>query len=187
MSVFEHPEFRAHEQVVHWSDPVSGLRAIIAVHNTARGPALGGCRMWPYPSEDAALTDVLRLSRGMSYKSALANLPLGGGKSVIVGDARRDKTPQLLDAMGDAIESLGGRYIAAEDSGTTVADLKRMALGTRHVVGIKESAGWDGKMRDGDPSPATAYGCFVGLKTAVRHRFRHGLLGRAPNRHPRVR
>lgn len=176
MSVFTHCEFREHEQIMHWNDPKTGLKSIIAVHNTSRGPALGGCRMWPYASEAAALNDALRLSRGMTYKSALANLPLGGGKAVIIGDPRRDKTPALMEAMGRAVEALGGRYIVAEDSGTSVLDLKRMATETSHVVGIAAVPGWDGRMRYGDPSPATAYGCFVGIKAAVHHRLRRDSL-----------
>ena len=171
MSVFDHREFRDHEQVVFWNDRRAGLKAILAVHSTIRGPALGGCRMWPYASDAQALTDVLRLSRGMTFKSALARLPLGGGKSVIIGDPHRDKTPMLMEAMGRAVESLGGRYIAAEDSGTSVPDLQCMAKVTRHVGGVAEVTGWDGRMRNGDPSPATAYGCFVGIQSAVRHRL----------------
>src|SRR5690554_6283773 len=109
MSVFAHRDFDRHEQVVFHHAPDSGLRAIIAIHNTNRGPAVGGCRMWPYASDDEALTDALRLARGMTYKSALADLPFGGGKSVIIGDPRRQKSPALLRAMGRAVESLGGR------------------------------------------------------------------------------
>src|SRR3546814_8267327 len=115
MPVFEHREFDCHAQVVFCRDPLSGLRAIIAIHNTSRGPALGGCRMWPYASEAEALTDVLRLSRGMTYKSALAGLSYGGGKSVVIGDPRRDKSEALFRAMGRAVDSLGGRYTVAED------------------------------------------------------------------------
>ncbi len=171
MSVFDHHDFRDHEQVVFWNDPETGLKAIMAVHSTTRGPALGGCRMWPYASDAHALADVLRLSRGMTLKSALANLPLGGGKAVIIGDPHGDKTPALMEGMGRAIESLNGRYIAAEDSGTSVIDLKRMNTVTRHVVGIADVPGWDGRMRYGDPSPATAFGCFVGIQSAVRHKL----------------
>ena len=167
MPVFKHPEFDSHELVAHHADPKSGLRAIIAVHNTQLGKGLGGCRMWPYPSEDEALTDVLRLSRGMTYKAALAGLPQGGGKSVILGDPRRDKTPEMMRAMGRFVETLGGRYVVAEDSGTSVADIKLMAEHTRHVGGLAdEKAAAAG--RTGDPSPATAYGVFVGIQAAVR-------------------
>ena len=167
MPVFKHPEFDHHELVAHHADPQSGLRAIIAVHNTKLGKGLGGCRMWPYASEDEALTDVLRLSRGMTYKAALAGLPQGGGKSVILGDPRRDKTPEMMRAMGRFVEALGGRYVVAEDSGTSVADIKLMAEHTRHVGGLAdEKAAAAG--RTGDPSPATAYGVFVGIQAAVR-------------------
>jgi len=169
--VFSHPEFDQHEQVCFFSDPDTGLKAIIAVHNSNRGPALGGCRMWPYASDEEALRDVLRLSRGMTYKSALANLDLGGGKSVIIGNPREHKSEALLEKMGQYLESLGGRYIAAEDSGTSVPDLLVMGRHTSHIGGVTEQIGIDGKLNNGDPSPATAYGTFVGLKAAVRHRL----------------
>ncbi|MDX1605340.1 MAG: Glu/Leu/Phe/Val dehydrogenase dimerization domain-containing protein [Candidatus Competibacterales bacterium] len=171
MSVFTHEAFDAHEQVVFCHDAASGLRAIIAIHDTTLGPALGGCRMWPYPSENAALTDVLRLARGMSYKSALAGLELGGGKSVIIGDPRRDKHPDLLRAFAHQVDALGGRYIAAEDSGTSVEDLRLMHEFTPHVAGIADKPAADGRRRSGDPSPATAYGVFAGLRAAVAHRL----------------
>ncbi|MBN3563059.1 Leu/Phe/Val dehydrogenase [Aliamphritea spongicola] len=171
MSIFSHPEYDQHEQVSFYHDPDTGLQAIIAVHNTNRGPALGGCRMWHYASDTEALTDVLRLSRGMTYKSALANLDLGGGKSVIIGDPQRHKTPELLAAMGRMLERTGNRYIAAEDSGTSVADLSVMAQHTTNVAGITDRIGIDGAPCNGDPSPATAYGVFTGLKTAVQHRL----------------
>lgn len=173
MSVFSHPEFDGHELVTWASDPASGLRAIIAVHNTNLGKGLGGCRMWPYASESEALTDVLRLSRGMTYKAALAGLPQGGGKSVIIGDPRRDKTPAMMRAMGRAVEALGGRYVVAEDSGTCVADIRQMAEVTRHVGGLAdERAAAEG--RTGDPSPATAYGTFVGIQACVREKLGRG-------------
>ncbi len=161
-----HPDFDRHEKVVHCSDERSGLRAIIAVHNTSRGPALGGCRMWRYVNEAEALTDALRLSRGMTYKSALANLSLGGGKAVIMGDPRSEKTRELLLAMGEFIDTLGGRYVTAEDSGTSVADMKVIAERTPWVAGLVEAAA-----HGGDPSPSTAYGTFVGLKAAVQHKL----------------
>ncbi|MGH8445131.1 MAG: Glu/Leu/Phe/Val dehydrogenase dimerization domain-containing protein [Solimonas sp.] len=168
MALFSHPEFDHHETVSYCHDAASGLRAIIAVHNTNLGKGLGGCRMWPYRSEAEALTDVLRLSRGMTYKAALAGLPQGGGKSVIIGDPRQDKTPALLRAMGRAVNRLNGAYVVAEDSGTSVADIHLMAEETEHVGGLADekavAAG-----RTGDPSPATAYGTFIGLKAAVRH------------------
>jgi leucine dehydrogenase len=178
MSVFSHREFDQHEQVAFFCEPAAGLRAIIAIHNTNRGPALGGCRMWPYASDEEALRDALRLSRGMTYKSAVANLGIGGGKTVIIGDPRRDKTEALLRAAGRAIDRMGGRYIGAEDSGTSVADLKVMAQETPHVSGIREAQTREGGTRSGDPSPATAYGTFVGIRAAVLHRLgRHDLDG----------
>lgn len=164
MAVFDAPDFDRHEKIVFGQDRESGLRAIVAIHNTSLGPAVGGCRMWAYADEDAALADVLRLSRGMTYKSALAGLPFGGGKSVIIGDARRDKTPAMMTAMGRLIDSLGGRYIAAEDVGTTVADMDEMARVTRHVTGTSATSG--------NPSPYTAYGVFQGIRAAVRHALR---------------
>ena len=164
MSVFTAPDFADHEQVVFASDPSSGLRAIIALHDTTRGPALGGCRMWLYPHEDDAIADALRLSRGMTYKSALAELPFGGGKAVVLGDPSRDKTDVLWEAFGRAIESLGGAYVTAEDVGTSVADLEVVRRTTTHVAGIAEGGA-------GDPSPATALGVFVGIKAALRHRL----------------
>ncbi|OKH87015.1 Glu/Leu/Phe/Val dehydrogenase dimerization domain-containing protein [Thalassospira sp. TSL5-1] len=167
MSIFSDPAFDNHEQVVFASDRETGLKAIIAVHNTHLGPSLGGCRMWPYASEQDAIHDVLRLSRGMTYKSALVNLPLGGGKSVIIGDPRTQKTPELFRAVGRAVERLNGRYIVAEDVGTSPADMAEIARQTHHVGGIN-----DGKdpARTGDPSPFTAYGVFIGLKEAVKHK-----------------
>ncbi|MCE8015096.1 Glu/Leu/Phe/Val dehydrogenase [Halomonas sp. MCCC 1A17488] len=165
MRVFDHPEFDHHQQIVFGCDEASGLRAIIAVHDTRRGPALGGLRIYPYANEVDALTDVLRLSRGMTYKSALADLPLGGGKAVIIADPRRDKTPALLRAMGRLVESLGGRYITAEDSGSGEEDMRLIREETRHVSGL----GHDGE--SGDPSPFTAHGVFCALKSTVRHRF----------------
>src|ERR671918_1408475 len=127
MSVFTHREFDDHEHVLFCRDRDSSLNAIIAIHNTSRGPALGGCRMWPYASEEDALTDVLRLARGMTYKAALANLPYGGGKSVIIGDPRRMKSEALFRAMGRFVNSLAGRYVVAEDVGISVSDVEVMA------------------------------------------------------------
>lgn len=163
MSVFSADDFRDHEQVIFASDPASGLRAIVAIHDTRRGPALGGCRFWSYPSETDAIADALRLSRGMTYKSALARLPLGGGKCVVLGGAAEMKTPELLRALGRAIERLGGRYVTAEDVGVTPEDLRIVAETTGHVAGLPETSG--------DPSPVTARGVFAGLKAAVRHRL----------------
>ncbi len=170
MTVFSMQDFADHEQVVFCSDDKSGLKAIVAIHNSNLGPALGGCRMWPYASEEEAVRDVLRLSRGMTYKSAMANLKLGGGKSVVIGNPRTDKTPALLEALARAIDNLNGRYIAAEDSGTSVADIKYMNRFTQHVGGTTDKPS-DTGMRSGDPSPATAYGTFVGIKAAVKERL----------------
>ncbi|MCL7939060.1 amino acid dehydrogenase [Halomonas sp. ATCH28] len=164
MPVFDHPEFDHHQQIVFGSDEASGLRAIIAIHDTTRGPALGGLRVFPYASEAEALTDVLRLSRGMTYKSALADLPLGGGKAVIIADPRRDKTPELLRAMGRLVDGLGGAYITAEDSGSSEADMRRIAEATEHVGGLPRHGA-----ASGDPSPFTAWGVFCALRSAVRH------------------
>ncbi len=164
MEIFAHPEFDGHEQVVFGHDAASGLNAIIAIHNTRLGPALGGCRMWPYASEDEALTDVLRLARGMTYKSALAGLAYGGGKAVILGDPRKDKSQALFLAMGRLVDSLGGRYTTAEDVGTSVDDVEVMARATRHVAGTRTAGA-------GDPSPSTAYGVFVGIRAAVAHKL----------------
>jgi leucine dehydrogenase len=164
MSVFSHPEFDAHAQVTFCHDPDCGLRAIIAIHDLSRGPALGGCRMWPYASDDEALTDALRLARGMTYKSALADLPYGGGKSVIIGDPRRHKSEALFRAMGRFVDSLGGRYIIAEDVGVSLADVDIMAEETDYVAGTTMGGA-------GDPSPATAHGVFMGIKAAVKHKL----------------
>ncbi len=166
MTVFSAGDFADHEQVVFVTDEPSGLRAIIAIHNTTLGPALGGCRMYPYASEAEALRDVLRLSRGMTFKAAAANLDLGGGKAVIIGDPLTQKTPALLQAMGIAVERLGGRYITAEDVGTSVEDFGELYKKTRHVVGLPVELGGTG-----DPSPTTARGVYYGLLAAARHRW----------------
>lgn len=166
MDVTSSPSFDDHQKVVFVDDADSGLQAIIAIHNTNLGPAVGGCRMFPYASKADALEDVLRLSRGMTYKSALAGLPMGGGKAVIIGDPATQKTPALLRRMGQFIDSLNGRYISAEDSGTSVADLKLMALETEYVLGINEQQEFGG-----DPSPLTAHGIFCGIRAAVQYKF----------------
>ena len=163
MSVFSAPSFDQHELVAFHSDADSGLKAIVAVHNSNLGPAVGGCRMFPYMSDEAALDDVLRLSRGMTYKSALAGLPLGGGKAVIVGDPHRHKSRELLLAMGRFIDSLGGRYVTAEDSGTSVADMKVIGEQTAFVSGATSRQRFGG-----DPSPYTAYGVYCGIRAALR-------------------
>jgi leucine dehydrogenase len=166
MSVFSNAAFDGHERVVFAENKAAGLRAIIAIHNTRLGAGVGGCRMFPYASEDAALRDVLRLSRGMTYKSALAGLPFGGGKSVIIGDPRVDKTPQLLAAMAEFIHGLGGGYVAAEDSGIGVEDIRLMSRHTPYVSGLQE-----GVEHGGDPSPSTALGVYLGIRTAVKYRL----------------
>ena len=158
------PDFDAHEDVHFFTDEKSGLRAIIALHSTHLGPAAGGVRFWHYAKDDEALVDALRLSRGMSYKNAMAGLPLGGGKSVILADANRTKTPEMLHAFGKAVDSLGGRYVTAEDVGINVADMIEIARSTKFVAGLPNSAGDVG----GDPGPHTSLGVFLGLKAAVK-------------------
>ncbi len=163
MTFFANDAFDGHEFVHGFHDRETGLRGFIAVHSRALGPAFGGCRMWAYDTEAEALRDVLRLSRGMSFKNALAGLPFGGGKAVILGDGRTDKSPALFEAFGRAVDDLGGTYITAEDVGTGVGDMKAVARATRHVSGIggPGSAG-------GDPSPMTAWGVCLGIREAVR-------------------
>ncbi|QHC85847.1 leucine dehydrogenase [Empedobacter brevis] len=164
--VFGQISFDNHEQVVFCHDKDTGLKAIIGIHNTVLGPALGGTRMWNYTSEWEALNDVLRLSRGMTYKSAISGLDLGGGKAVIIGDARKDKNPELIKSFAHYIDSLSGRYITAEDVGTTTPDMDLIHTITPHVTGISESLGGSG-----NPSPVTAYGVFMGLKAAANFQF----------------
>lgn len=164
-------DYDGHEEVWFCNVPSVGLKAYAAIHNTNRGPSLGGCRMYPFSTEKEALTDVLRLSRGMTYKSALAELPLGGGKGVIIGDPKVDKTDELLFAFGRFVDSLRGRYITAEDVGTSVDDMKKVATQTEHVAGIFSKKTLDGNSRDGDPSPATAYGVYLGIKAALLHKL----------------
>lgn len=164
MSVFEAPEFDDHEQVLFVHEPELGLRAIIAIHNTRLGPALGGCRMWPYASETEAIRDVLRLSRGMTYKAAVLNCALGGGKSVILGDPYTQKTPELLHAMGKAIDSLNGRYIVGEDIGTNPLDMREIFRATRSVsCRLVEDGGY------GDPAPMTALGVYSAIQAGLAH------------------
>jgi leucine dehydrogenase len=158
------PDFDAHEEVHFVTDEKCGLRAIIAVHSTHLGPAAGGARFWHYAEDDEALTDALRLSRGMSYKNAMAGLPLGGGKSVLLADPERTKSPDLLHAFGKAVEHLGGRYITAEDVGMSVADMIEVARSTKFVAGLPNSPGDVG----GDPGPHTSLGVFLGIKAAVK-------------------
>ncbi len=168
MGAFDSTAFDTHEGVHFFNDPATGLRAIVAIHSTALGPAAGGCRMWSYASDEDALTDALRLSRGMSYKNAVAGLPLGGGKAVILRDPRHPPTPALFEAFGRAVEQLGGRYITAEDVGVSVGDMEAVARSTRYVCGLSQRN--DGSA-GGDPSPRTARGVFVGLRAAVRTRL----------------
>jgi leucine dehydrogenase len=167
MDIFAMPDFDDHELVVFGRDAAAGLRSIVAVHSTALGPAAGGCRMWPYASTVEAVTDVLRLSRGMSYKNALAGLPFGGGKAVIIGDSRSDKTPELFAAYGRFVDSLGGRYVTAEDVGTTISDMEQVARRTRFVSGLGRRSGAAG----GDPAPRTALGVFLGINAAAKFRL----------------
>ncbi|MGH8198798.1 MAG: Glu/Leu/Phe/Val dehydrogenase dimerization domain-containing protein [Steroidobacteraceae bacterium] len=173
MDLFQMRDFDAHEQVTFGYDAASGLRALIAVHSTALGPAAGGCRMWPYPAFADAVADGLRLSRGMSYKNAMAELPFGGGKAVIIGDPR-EKTRQRMEAFGRLVDSLGGRYITAEDVGTTTADMEQVANVTPFVSGLVRESGRgtdSGAPAGGDPGPKTALGVFLGLKAAVKFRL----------------
>ena len=139
MSLFDSPAFENHEGVHAFSDPEHGLKAIIAIHSTARGPAAGGCRMWTYPDEQTAMDDALRLSRAMSYKNAVADIELGGGKAVIIGDSRTAKTPALFEAFGRAVEYCGGKYWTAEDVGVTPADLAHARKATKYVAGLTGS------------------------------------------------
>ena len=172
MSVFDNPAFENHEGVHAIFDEKTGLKTIIAIHSTARGPAAGGCRMWPYESDEAALTDALKLSRAMSFKNAMADIPLGGGKSVIIGDARTQKTPALFEAFGRAVDSLGGRYWTAEDVGVSPDDLMSARKQTRYVAGLEGHAA-----ASGDPSPVTAEGVFRGVRLCVERAFGRDLRG----------
>lgn len=166
MSYFEKITRFGHEQVVLCHDKATGLKAIIAIHSTALGPSLGGCRMWPFKTEEEAIEDALRLSRGMTYKNAAAGLNIGGGKAVIIGDPYKDKSEALFRAFGMYVESLGGRYITAEDVGTSVEDMETIKMETDFVTGLPKSEGGAG-----DPSPYTALGVFEGIKASVKHRF----------------
>lgn len=159
-------KYGGHEEVVFCYDKDSGLRAIIAVHNTTLGPALGGTRMWPYKSEEEALIDVLRLSKGMTYKASAAGLNLGGGKAVIIGDPKKDKTEAMFRTFGAYVNSLGGKYITAEDVGTTVHDMAYVFMETPFVTGIPVSFGGSG-----DPSPFTAHGVLMGIKAAAKQKL----------------
>ena len=166
MDIFRSLKQYSHEEVIFAYDPDAGLKAIIAIHNTSLGPALGGTRMLPYKSEADALKDVLKLSRGMTYKASLAGLNLGGGKAVIIGDPEKDKNEILFRAFGRVVEGLHGRYITAEDSGTSLSDMEWVRSETRYVTGILETHGGSG-----DPSPVTAHGVYFGLKACAEEAF----------------
>jgi len=164
--VFGQVSFDNHEQIVFCNDKDSGLKAIIGVHNTVLGPALGGTRMWNYTSEWEALNDVLRLSRGMTFKSAITGLDLGGGKAVIIGDSKIDKTPEMIRKFGEYVNSLSGKYITAEDVGTTTQDMDNIREVTKYVTGVSIEKGGSG-----NPSPVTAYGVYMGMKAAAKQQF----------------
>jgi leucine dehydrogenase len=164
--VFGQVSFDDHEQIVFCKDKDTGLKAIIGIHNTVLGPALGGTRMWQYENEWAALNDVLRLSRGMTFKSAITGLNLGGGKAVIIGDAKTQKTPELMRKFGEFVHSLSGRYITAEDVGMTTEDMDTVREVTPYVTGISQDKGGAG-----NPSPITAYGVFMGMKAAAQFKY----------------
>ncbi|MDQ0337707.1 leucine dehydrogenase [Caldalkalibacillus uzonensis] len=163
MKLFEYMEKYDYEELLLCQDKASGLKAIICIHDTTLGPALGGCRMWTYDSEEEAIEDALRLARGMTYKAAAAGLNLGGGKSVIIGDPRKDKSEALFRAFGRFVQGLNGRYITAEDVGTTVEDMDLIHEETDYVTGISPAFG-----SSGNPSPVTAYGVYKGMKATVR-------------------
>jgi leucine dehydrogenase len=166
MEIFKELNTRGHEQIVFFNDTESGLKGIVAIHSTALGPALGGCRMWNYKNEKEAIIDVLRLSKGMTYKASIAGLNLGGGKAVIIGDSKKDKTKNLFKSFGRFVEGLGGRYITAEDVGTNIDDMENVKAETNHVTGIAKSLGGSG-----DPSPVTAFGVYMGMKASVKEKF----------------
>jgi len=163
MDTFEIIEKNNHEQVVFCSNKAVKLQAIIAIHNSSLGPALGGTRMWTYKSSEEALKDVLRLSRGMTYKASVAGLNLGGGKAVIIGDPNKDKTEDMFRYFGRFVEGLAGRYITAEDVGTDPQDMEYVRMETKYVTGISRALGGSG-----DPSPVTAYGVYVGMKACAK-------------------
>ncbi|HEX8580618.1 MAG TPA: Glu/Leu/Phe/Val dehydrogenase dimerization domain-containing protein [Allosphingosinicella sp.] len=163
-SPWDYPDFDDHEIVHFVTDQETGLRAVICVHSTHLGPGAGGVRFWHYPESGDAIRDALRLSRGMSFKNAMAGLPMGGGKAVILADEARTKTPEMLVAYGQAVDRLGGAYVTAEDVGITVADLSQVSQHTRYIAGLPVGEGEVG----GDPGPHTSYGVFLGIKAAVR-------------------
>ncbi len=163
MKILEYMNRYGHEQLLVCSDADAGLKAFIAIHDSTLGPACGGVRVWPHPTEEAALIDVLRLSRGMTYKSAAAGLSLGGGKGLIIADPRKDKTEALFKSFGRYVESLGGKYITAEDVGVAPSDLEIIATETQHIIGLPSSMGGSG-----DTSPLTGYGVYMGMKACAR-------------------
>ncbi len=164
--IFEELAKHDHEQVVFCNDSETGLKAIIGIHNTVLGPALGGTRMWNYTSDAEALNDVLRLARGMTYKAAISGLNLGGGKAVIIGEAEKLKNEAFLRRFGRFVESLNGKYVTAEDVNMSPDDMEYIAMETKHVTGLSESVGGGG-----DPSPVTAYGVYVGLKACAKKTY----------------
>jgi len=172
MTLFDSPAFEGHESVHAFHDEKSGLKCVVAIHSTARGPAAGGCRMWPYPTAEAALEDALRLSRAMSYKNAMADLELGGGKAVIIGDSGVQKTPALFEAFGRAVDDLCGKYWTAEDVGVSPADLSHARTHTRYVAGLEGHPA-----ASGDPSPVTAEGVLRGVRLCVRRKLGRELDG----------
>ncbi|MCT2537501.1 branched-chain amino acid dehydrogenase [Aquibacillus koreensis] len=171
MEIFHYMETYDYEQLVFCQDKHSGLKAIIAIHDTTLGPALGGTRMWTYQSEEEAIEDALRLAKGMTYKNAAAGLNLGGGKTVIIGDPKKDKNESMFRAFGRYIQGLNGRYITAEDVGTTVNDMDIIHEETDYVTGISPEFG-----SSGNPSPVTAYGVYKGIKAAAKEMFGNDLL-----------
>jgi leucine dehydrogenase len=170
--VFGQVSFDGHEQVVFCQDKDTGLKAIIGIHNTVLGPALGGTRMWNYTNEWEALNDVLRLSRGMTYKNSISGLNLGGGKAVIIGDAKSQKTPELMRRFGQFVDSLSGKYITAEDVGMETKDMDTVNEVTKYVAGISVDRGGSG-----NPSPVTAYGVYMGMKAAAKYKYGSDSLG----------
>ena len=166
VQVLDSSIYNGHEKILFCKDTSTNLKAIIAVHSTKLGPGLGGCRMWDYKNQNEALNDVLRLSRGMTYKASITGLNLGGGKAVIIGDSKKDKTKELMESFGEFVESLGGKYITAEDVGMSPSDMKDIRKKTSHVVGTPKEMGGSG-----DPSIVTAYGVYMGIKGSAKFRW----------------
>lgn len=166
VKILEEQSYIGHEKILFCNDSKSKLKAIIAVHNTKLGPGLGGCRMWDYKNQNEALIDVLRLSRGMTYKASITGLNLGGGKAVIIGDSKTEKTTEMMESFGEFVESIAGKYITAEDVGMSPEDMKIIKRKTSHVVGTPKEMGGSG-----DPSIVTAYGVYMGIKGAAKFRW----------------